>query len=68
MILTWYHLGQKALKENVSFNKITSMNVLEKIGRMKYIKEDDFNQEAEKIFDELNNEFEELMKGDELYV
>ena len=30
---------------------------------MKYIKEDDFNQEAEKIFDELNNEFEELMKG-----
>lgn len=68
MILTWYQLGQKALKENVSFAKITSMNILEKIGRMKYIKEEDFIFEAENLLKELANEYDQLMKGDELYV
>lgn len=68
MILTWYELGQKALKANVSFAKITSMEILEKIGRMKYLKEDEFNQIFEAQLAELYREYDQLMKGDELYV
>jgi V/A-type H+-transporting ATPase subunit A len=66
-ILTWYHLGQEALKENASFNKIINMTVRERIGRMKYIKEADFNNEFAEIMKEINSEFQSLMKGDDLY-
>ena len=66
-ILTWYHLGEEALSQGASFSKITSMNVLEKIGRMKYIKEEDFNQEAEQIMNQLEQEYQELTRGDDFY-
>ncbi len=66
-ILTWYHLGQDALRNNVAFNKITNMHVLEKIGRMKYIKEADFDNQAKLVMQELEHEFTELMGGDKTY-
>src|SRR5690554_3963854 len=65
-ILTWYERGQEAIKQNVGFSKIIAMKTLEKIGRMKYIKEEDFNRELSKILLELDEEFVELAKGDEL--
>ncbi len=66
-ILTWYHLGQDALRENASFNRIINMKVRERIGRMKYIKEADFDQECEAIMKEINLEYQDLMKGEDLY-
>jgi V/A-type H+-transporting ATPase subunit A len=66
-ILTWYHRGQEALKENASFNKIINMKIRERIGRMKYIKEEDFDNEFAEIMKAMNSEFQNLMKGDDLY-
>lgn len=64
-ILSWYDLGEKALKEGVNYSKITSMKVLEKIGRMKYIREENFKKEHEEIVNELNQEYQDLMRGDD---
>jgi V/A-type H+-transporting ATPase subunit A len=66
-ILSWYHLGQEALKEGASFSAIINMKIRERIGRMKYIKEADFAQEYENIIKDLNAEYQGLLKGDDLY-
>jgi len=67
-ILTWYHLSQKGLKDNLSFYKLTQMEVLDRIGRMKYLKEDHFDEECAKIMAALDQEFQELQRGDEFDV
>ena len=64
-IITWYNLACKALNNNVAYNKIMNMDIIEKIGRMKYIKEEDFENESNLIFNELYKEFDELEKGDQ---
>jgi len=66
-ILTWYHLGKDALKANASFNKIINMKVRERIGRMKYIRENEFAAEFEDIMKAINSEFQNLTKGDDFY-
>jgi V/A-type H+-transporting ATPase subunit A len=67
-ILTWYHLSQKGLKDNLSFYKLTQMEVLDRIGRMKYLKEDHFDEECAKIMAAWDQEFQELQRGDEFDV
>lgn len=64
-IITWYNSACKALANNVAYNKIMQMEVIEKIGRMKYIKEEDFDKEAVLVFEEINKEFDALEKGDQ---
>ena len=63
-ILKWYNGGVNALKNNVSYNKIVKMNVLSSIGRMKYLEEHEFDDKAKAIYQEIDNEYESLMKGD----
>ncbi len=67
-ILGWYQSGQKALIKDIPYNKIIKMQVLEKIGRMKYIKESVFEKECTEIMTELEAEFQALEKGGELNV
>ncbi len=62
-ILKWYNAGLVALKNNVSYQQITKMNVLSLIGRMKYIPENEFSEQIENIYKEIDNEYETLMKG-----
>lgn len=64
-ILTWYHLAQKGLKDNLSFYKLTEMEILDRIGRMKYLKEDHFDEECLQIMKALDKEFQDLQRGDE---
>jgi len=66
-ILTWYHKGLSALQNDVAFGKITKMKVLEKIGRMKYIKEATFDLDCQTIMTELDSEYATLEKGGELH-
>ncbi|HHX00091.1 MAG TPA: V-type ATP synthase subunit A [Acholeplasmataceae bacterium] len=66
-ILTWYQEGLKSLEENVSYHKLVNMNILERIGRMKYVVEDEFSKEFEEVLTEMNKEFEELRKVDDFY-
>ena len=63
LILTWYKQGQEALKQNVPFNQITKMAVIERIGRMKYVKEADFDKEYQKVLGEMTKEYQDLAKG-----
>lgn len=63
VILKWYNESVEALKNNVSYNELTKMNVLTTIGRMKYISENEFPEKVNEIYKEMDNEFEKLMKG-----
>ncbi|HBP25570.1 MAG TPA: V-type ATP synthase subunit A [Acholeplasmatales bacterium] len=64
-ILTWYHLAKQGLKENVSYDKLTNMEILERIGRMKYLREDHFDEEYKQIIQSLEEEYQSLQRGDE---
>ena len=65
IILTWYNLGKNALKQNVSFNDINKMPIRETIGRMKYIKEENFNEELKSIHTKLENDYQSLLRGED---
>lgn len=62
-ILTWYEKGKEAIAADVAFSKIISTKCLEKIGRMKYVGEDDFPAHIETIMKEMAAEFAGLMEG-----
>ncbi|MCK9198041.1 MAG: V-type ATP synthase subunit A [Bacilli bacterium] len=63
LILTWYKLGQEALNNNVGFQQITKMKVIENIGRLKYVPEKDFDNQFKAVHEELAKEYQELAKG-----
>lgn len=65
-ILKWYEGGKNALFNNVSYFKIVKMKVLASIGRMKYIPENEFVEKIENIYREIDNEYDELMKGEQI--
>ncbi|MFH0993825.1 MAG: V-type ATP synthase subunit A [bacterium] len=64
-IITWYHDALEGIKENVSFAKLTAMEVLNRIGRMKYLTEEHFAKESAAIMAALENEYSDLLKGDD---
>lgn len=66
-ILTWYRLAQAGLTEGASFAKLTNMPVLEKIGRMKYIPEQEFDAKHQEIMRELEEQYQTILKGDDVY-
>ena len=61
----WYEEGVNALKNNVSYFKIIKMNALVSIGRMKYIPEAEFDEKIQALYHEIDNEYDELMKGEQ---
>jgi V/A-type H+-transporting ATPase subunit A len=63
IILDWYHQGQEALKNNVSYNDIAKMPIREDIGRAKYTKEEDFAARFKEIKTNLDKAYAELRKG-----
>jgi len=56
IILEFYVLSRKKIKEGLDFEKIVKLPVREKISRLKYIKEDDL-QEFDKIEEELRGSY-----------
>ncbi len=62
-ILYWYDKGNEALTKNVAFKAIDSMACREKIGRLKYAKENDFAKEFDACINEIDKEFAALAKG-----
>ncbi len=63
LILHWYYKGQEALKNNVSFKAIDAMAVRERIGRMKYVKEADFDKEFQSCYEQIDHDYQDLAKG-----
>ncbi len=68
LILDFYHTALDAIKEGVSIVKITKMDVLERIGRAKYIEEDGVDSAYNQIEDEIKAQLDKLVKerADEL--
>ena len=64
-IFNWYFGGLSALEENVSYSKITSMKVLERIGRMKYVPETQIDEESKEVLKQIDDELLRLKKGEE---
>lgn len=64
-ILTWYRESEASLKQNVSYHQLINMNVLERIGRLKYVPEAKFEEEYQSLIEDMNKEFEELRKVDD---
>ncbi|MEG2083041.1 MAG: V-type ATP synthase subunit A, partial [Oscillospiraceae bacterium] len=63
----WYQKACEALEHDVVFSKITAMAVIERIGRMKYIPESEFEQKIAQLNSEMDDEFAELMGGENEY-
>ena len=62
LILHFYHKAGKAIKSNVSINKLIKIPALEKIGRAKYIRERYVTKEYDEILDEIDSQIDELIK------
>ena len=63
IIHNFYKYGNEAIENGVRYRDIVSMKVKEKIGRIKYIEEEDLLQ-MDDILKEMKEEFRQLIKGD----
>ena len=63
LILSWYHEGEKALEDGVSFADIMDMPALAEIGRMKYVPESEWDEKFRKIQNDLQVEYRERIAG-----
>ena len=64
LILAWYHKGEEAVAAEVPFEAVMKMPVLEQIGRMKRVPEDQWDSRFASISKELEDEFAALMEED----
>ncbi len=67
-ILSWYRQGLSALEVGVPFHKIMSMPVMEPIGRMKYIPEDQWEEKIKELQQTVRDEFRKLTAGGDIGV
>ncbi|NCC16060.1 MAG: V-type ATP synthase subunit A [Clostridia bacterium] len=68
LILTFYHEAQAAIKAGVHIQKITKLNVIERIGRAKYVEELNVDKSYDEIENDTKAEINELIRkgADEL--
>ena len=65
LVLAYYDLSVKALGEKISINKLISLSVREKIGRFKYVAEQQISREYEAVTALLQEEFAALSAQEE---
>jgi V/A-type H+-transporting ATPase subunit A len=59
-ILKWYDLGNQALEKGKTFSEIEKMKTTERIGRIKYVQEEDVSEETNSIQQAMEKEFSSL--------
>jgi V/A-type H+-transporting ATPase subunit A len=59
-ILSWYDAANKALQSRKAFSEIEKMKAPERIGRIKYVREADVNNECNSIQQAMEKEFSSL--------
>ena len=64
-ILAYFDLGNEVLEQNVSIDTLVSLPVRERIGRFKYVKEEDIDTEYDEILKQLNKELNAQLKKEE---
>ena len=62
LILTFYQEAGEAIKKGVAIQKITKLEVIERIGRAKYIEEDNVDKSYDEIEAEIRKEVQELIR------
>lgn len=62
-ILINYDKNNEALEQDASFNKLLNLPVREKIGRLKYVPEEEVEAQYNSIIDEMNAQIMELAEG-----
>ena len=60
IIFEWYDHALKAIKERVRYENLVNMVVLEEIGRLKYVPEDEFLTSYKEIRTKMREEFEKI--------
>ena len=68
LILDFYHEGNDAIAKGVSIQKLTKVDVLERVGRAKYIEEINVDKSYDSIEADIKKELQDLIKkgADEL--
>ena len=64
-ILSYFDLGNDVLEQNVSIDTLVSLPVRERIGRFKYVKEEDIDTEYDEILKQLHKELNAQLKKEE---
>ena len=64
-VWSFYEKSLEALRNGADIEKISLMEVREKIGRLKYVKEESVEDEFTAILSQLDKELEETMKGED---
>lgn len=65
LILAYYDLSTEMIAKNVSVEKIAALPVRERIGRFKYVKEEDTEKEYNAILDQLKKELSSAVPKEE---
>lgn len=66
LIMAYYNQARDAVKKGANYNKLISLPVREKIGRFKYVKEEDTDAKFDEIMKELRDSIAELVnRGDD---
>lgn len=61
IILKYFELGEKALKDGINIDKILYAPIREKIGRVKYIAEGEIEKAYNEILSDMSNQFDDMM-------
>ena len=64
-VWSFYEKGIEALKNGADIEKISLMDVRERIGRLKYVEEDMVENEYSEIQKELSEQLKDTLKGED---
>lgn len=64
-ILAYFDLGNEVLEQNAPIDTLVSLPVRERIGRFKYVKEEDIDTEYDEILKQLHKELNAQLKKEE---
>lgn len=62
-IIDFFDTGNSLIDKGVTVGEIRNMGVVPKIGRLKYVKEEEVEKYLKDLYDEKNADFEKLMKN-----
>ena len=67
LVLDYYNVANETLNAGVSIEALVNMKVREKVGRFKYVGEENLKREYDSIFNELKAEADELLQTKEVF-
>ena len=66
LVLEYFDLASEALEKGAEIDKLASLDVRERIGRFKYVHQDNIKEEFKAITDALKSELSQCLPKEEL--